>query len=112
MIYDTDDDNLLLSGEIPYDSLMGPHTQITLKRGHATQRTYNPYIEFKPKHARYDEGLESFGLFKDYEPQHTSSGGGDPIFTWPRGMPMETIRDPPTYMAFDDVRYHVESSDR
>ena len=104
VIYDTDDDNLLMTGEIPYDSLMGPGVEVRLKRGHVAQRTYNPYMEYKPKHARYDEGIESFSLHKSYLPQHSFSGGGDSIFTWPRGMPMETIRDPHTYVAFNDVR--------
>jgi len=50
VIYDTDDDNMLVDEEkgIPYEELMGSdEVEIVVKRPHASRKLYNPYVEFK-----------------------------------------------------------------
>lgn len=83
IIYDTDDDNVLLTPNIPVDYMTSPNAQIPLKLRHALQHVYNPYIEF--------------GSIKKTSKER--------IFSWPRGTPLETIREPQTYLTLDDNEY-------
>ena len=83
IIYDTDDDNVLLTPHIPVDYMTSPTAKIPLKLRHTLQHVYNPYVEF--------------GSAKKVSKER--------IFSWPRGTPLETIREPQTYLTLDDTEH-------
>jgi hypothetical protein len=83
IIYDTDDDNVLLTPDIPVDYMTSPTAKIPLKLRHALQHVYNPYVEF--------------GSAKKVSKER--------MFSWPRGTPLETIREPQTYLTLDDTKH-------
>lgn len=82
IIYDTDDDNKLITGQIPQDRFFGVDAQIQLKQTSAIQRAYNPYLDFIS----------------------ANPWTGERVFSWPRGLPLESIRDPISYSALDSDR--------
>ena len=82
LIYDTDDDNFLQTGDIPLERLVEGMSlsssmpkrvwpEVKLKTG---AKVYNPYyLSFKSKHE------------------------GKHVFTWPRGFPLDSVLDEDTY---------------
>ena len=67
VIYDTDDDNILTDGTIPdLDDALSKIEEVTVG-----SYVYNPYPEFGS----------------------TAKGTGSPTFSWPRGFPLDKIRD-------------------
>jgi hypothetical protein len=82
LIYDVDDDNILKNGELPVNDLhsfmntdgQGPKQAITEVVIDQDTFVYNPYNSF------------------------VSSFKGSPIFSWPRGFPLDQIRNNNTSM--------------
>jgi hypothetical protein len=83
IIYDTDDDNILLAPHVPTDYLTSPTAKIPLKLRSTLQHVYNPYLDF--------------GSVKKVSKER--------IFSWPRGVPLETIRDAQSYLTLDDTEH-------
>lgn len=80
-IYDADDDNDLVGGEIPLRSML--NRDFRLKRGQSTTTVYNPYHDFQSAH----------------EYSHKR------VLVWPRGFPLPQVQDFRTTGTLDSPEF-------
>ena len=81
-IYDTDDDNILQTADIPLEQL---------RRGMTTENGIS-----KEEWPRVQVEKEVY-TYNPYYKSYVSVHQEEHVFTWPRGMPLDLIRNPKTY---------------